>query len=41
MCLFLLITLEKEARRKELKKNIKQRQAVRTAVLKGKDPPPS
>lgn len=30
--------LGKEARKKELKKNKKQRQAVRTAVLKGKDP---
>lgn len=28
----------KEARRKELKKNKKQRMAVRQAVLKGKDP---
>jgi WW domain binding protein 11 len=36
--LFLLIILGKEARKKELKKNKKQRQAVRTAVLKGKDP---
>jgi WW domain-binding protein 11 len=31
------IILGKEARKKELKKNKKQRQAVRTAVLKGKD----
>lgn len=28
----------KEARKKELKKNKKQRMIVRTAVLKGKDP---
>lgn len=28
----------KEARKKELKKNKKQRQMVRAAVLKGKDP---
>lgn len=28
----------KEARKKELKKNKKQRQLVRAAVLKGKDP---
>ena len=28
----------KEARKRELKKNKKQRQMVRTAVLKGKDP---
>ena len=28
----------KEARRRELKKNKKQRQLVRTAVLKGKNP---
>lgn len=28
----------KEARKKELKKNKKQRQMVRQAVLKGKDP---
>jgi hypothetical protein len=28
----------KEARKKELKKNKKQRAAVRAAVLKGKDP---
>ena len=28
----------KEARRKELKKNKKQRQLVRTAVIKGKNP---
>jgi WW domain binding protein 11 len=38
MRLFLFIILGKEARKKELKKNKKQRQAVRTAVLKGKDP---
>lgn len=30
--------LGKEARKKELKKNKKQRQLVRAAVLKGKDP---
>lgn len=30
--------LGKEARKKELKKNKKQRMIVRTAVLKGKDP---
>lgn len=30
--------LGKEARKKELKKNKKQRQMVRAAVLKGKDP---
>ena len=28
----------KEARRRELKKNKKQRQLVRTAVIKGKNP---
>lgn len=28
----------KEARKKELKKNKRQRQIVRTAVLRGKDP---
>lgn len=32
------VYLGKEARKKELKKNKKQRMAVRTAVLKGKDP---
>lgn len=32
------IFLGKEARKKELKKNKKQRQMVRQAVLKGKDP---
>lgn len=32
------VHLGKEARKKELKKNKKQRMAVRTAVLKGKDP---
>lgn len=36
-CLFFLI-IGKEARKKELKKNKKQRQLVRAAVLKGKDP---
>lgn len=36
ICLFILIG--KEARKKELKKNKKQRMIVRTAVLKGKDP---
>jgi len=36
-CLFSLI-IGKEARKKELKKNKKQRQLVRAAVLKGKDP---
>ena len=30
--------LGKEARKRELKKNKKQRQMVRAAVLKGKDP---
>lgn len=30
--------LGKEARKKELKKNKRQRQLVRAAVLKGKDP---
>jgi WW domain binding protein 11 len=34
----LLIILGKEARKKELKKNKKQRQMVRQAVLKNKDP---
>jgi len=34
----LLKILGKEARKKELKKNKKQRMIVRTAVLKGKDP---
>jgi hypothetical protein len=34
----MLYFIGKEARKKELKKNKKQRQAVRTAVLKGKDP---
>lgn len=33
-----LIYLGKEARKKELKKNKKQRQLVRAAVLKNKDP---
>ena len=32
------IIIGKEARKKELKKNKKQRQLVRAAVLKGKDP---
>jgi len=36
-CFFSLI-IGKEARKKELKKNKKQRQLVRAAVLKGKDP---
>lgn len=31
-------TAGKEARKRELKKNKKQRQMVRAAVLKGKDP---
>lgn len=35
---FLKIIPGKEARKKELKKNKKQRMLVRTAVLKGKDP---
>lgn len=33
-----LFLLGKEARKQELKKNKKQRQMVRAAVLKGKDP---
>lgn len=33
----LIFYLGKEARKKELKKNKKQRQLVRAAVLKGKD----
>ena len=33
-----VIFLGKEARKKELKKNKRQRMAVRAAVLKGKDP---
>lgn len=36
-CIFHQI-IGKEARKKELKKNKKQRMIVRTAVLKGKDP---
>lgn len=34
----IIFFLGKEARKKELKKNKKQRQMVRAAVLKGKDP---
>lgn len=34
----LFSVLGKEARKKELKKNKRQRQMVRAAVLKGKDP---
>lgn len=34
----MLVFLGKEARKQELKKNKKQRQMVRAAVLKGKDP---
>lgn len=33
-----LFLIGKEARKQELKKNKKQRQMVRAAVLKGKDP---
>lgn len=33
-----IFLIGKEARKKELKKNKKQRQLVRAAVLKGKDP---
>lgn len=33
-----MYNIGKEARKKELKKNKKQRQLVRAAVLKGKDP---
>lgn len=33
-----IFIIGKEARKKELKKNKKQRQLVRAAVLKGKDP---
>jgi WW domain-binding protein 11 len=36
--IFKFIFLGKEARKQELKKNKKQRQMVRAAVLKGKDP---
>jgi len=36
--IFVKKTIGKEARKKELKKNKKQRMIVRTAVLKGKDP---
>ena len=36
--LFKIFHIGKEARKKELKKNKKQRQLVRAAVLKGKDP---
>lgn len=35
---YLFISKGKEARKKELKKNKKQRQMVRAAVLKNKDP---
>lgn len=35
---FLSFLTGKEARKQELKKNKKQRQMVRAAVLKGKDP---
>lgn len=35
---FISTFVGKEARKKELKKNKKQRQMVRAAVLKGKDP---
>lgn len=38
MKLDLFLVTGKEARKKELKKNKKQRQLVRAAVLKGKDP---
>lgn len=37
-CSFSFLIVGKEARKKELKKNKKQRQLVRAAVLKGKDP---
>lgn len=36
--MFITLFLGKEARKKELKKNKRQRQMVRAAVLKGKDP---
>ena len=38
LCKYFCEILGKEARKKELKKNKKQRQMVRQAVLKNKDP---
>lgn len=38
MYLLLFVKIGKEARKRELKKNKKQRMMVRQAVLKGKDP---